>query len=61
MFQNFQTLTIEELIKWINELEYFECEDIQDPQRVQLAQTKLKGMHSYGGKRCTVRIIFGTK
>ena len=38
------TLTPEDLIDWIGELEdYFELEDIDDPLRVRLAQTKLKG------------------
>ena len=38
------TLNPEELIYQIGELEdYFELEDIQDPFRVKLAQTKLKG------------------
>lgn len=37
-------LTLEDLIDWISELEdYFELEDIEDPLRVRLAQTKLKG------------------
>ena len=34
----------DELIDWINELvEYFEYEDIQDPDRVKFAKAKLKG------------------
>ena len=34
----------DELIDWINELEeYFEYEDIQEPDRVKFAKTKLKG------------------
>ena len=38
------SLDPEELIDWINELEdYFELENIVDPQRVKLAHTKLKG------------------
>ena len=38
------TLNPEDLIDWIGELEdYFELEDIEDPLRVRLAQTKLKG------------------
>lgn len=38
------TLNLEDLIDWIGELEeYFELEDIEDPLRVRLAQTKLKG------------------
>ena len=37
------TLNLEDLIDWIGELEdYFELEDIEDPLRVRLAQTKLK-------------------
>ena len=33
-----------ELIDWINELEeYFECEDIEDLDRVKVAKAKLKG------------------
>ena len=38
------TLNPEDLIDWIGELEdYFELEDIGDPLRVRLAQTKMKG------------------
>ena len=38
------TLSLENLIDWTSELEdYFELEDIEDPLRVILAQTKLKG------------------
>ena len=38
------TLNLEELIDWIGELEdYFELEEIEDPLKVRLAQTKLKG------------------
>ena len=38
------SLTPEDLIDWIGELEdYFELESIEDPLRVKLAQTKLKG------------------
>ena len=34
----------EELIEWINELEeYFEYEDIEDPDRVKFAKDELKG------------------
>ena len=34
----------DELIDWINELEeYFEYEDIRDPNRVKFAKAKLKG------------------
>ena len=37
-------LNPEELIDWINELEeYFEYEDIEDPNRVKLVKEKLKG------------------
>ena len=37
-------MTPEDLIEWIGELEdYFELENIGDPLRVRLAQTKLKG------------------
>ena len=37
-------LNLEELIDWINELEeYFEYEDIEDPNRVKFAKVKLKG------------------
>ena len=37
-------LNPEELIDWINELEeYFEYEEIDDPNRVKFANTKLKG------------------
>lgn len=39
----FEMLNSEDLIDWIKELEdYFEFEDVKDPQRVWLAQTKLK-------------------
>ena len=38
------TLNPEDLIDWIGELEdYFKLEDIKDPLKVRLAQTKLKG------------------
>ena len=38
------SLRPEELIDWINEIdEYFECEEIKDPDRVRFAKTKLKG------------------
>ena len=38
------TLNPKDLIDWIGELEdYFELEDIVDPLKVRLAQTKLKG------------------
>ena len=38
------TLNPEDFIDWICELEeYFELEGIEDPLRVRLAQTKLKG------------------
>ena len=38
------TLNPKDLIYWIGELEeYFDLEDIEDPLRVRLAQTKLKG------------------
>ena len=37
-------LNLEELIDWINELEeYFEHEEIEDPNRVKFVKTKLKG------------------
>ena len=36
-------LNPEELINWINELEYFEYEEIEDPDRVKFAKAKLKG------------------
>ena len=37
-------LNLEELIDWINKLEeYFEYEDIEDPDRVKFAKVKLKG------------------
>ena len=37
-------LNPDELIDWINELEeYFEYEDIKDPDRVKYAKTKMKG------------------
>ena len=37
-------LNLAELINWINELEeYFEYEDIKDPNRVKYAKTKMKG------------------
>ena len=37
-------LNPEELIDWINELEeYFEYEEIEDPNRVKFAKAKLKG------------------
>ena len=44
-FSNFSgTMTLEDLINWIGELEdYFQLEDIKDPLRVRLEQTKLKG------------------
>ena len=39
-----ENLNPEELIDWINELEeYFEYEDIDDPDRVKFAKAKLKG------------------
>ena len=38
------TLNLEDLINWIGEMEdYFELEDIEDPLRVRLEKTKLKG------------------
>ena len=37
-------LTLVDLIDWIGELEdYFDLEDIEDPLKVRLAKTKLKG------------------
>ena len=37
-------LNLEELIDWINELEeYFEYEEIEDPNKVRFAKAKLKG------------------
>ena len=36
-------LNLEELIDWINELEYFEYEDIDDLDGVKFAKAKLKG------------------
>ena len=36
-------LNPKELIDWINELEYFEYEDIEDPDRVKFVKKKLKG------------------
>ena len=36
-------LKLDKLIKWINELEYFEYEDIRDPNRVKFAKAKMKG------------------
>ena len=37
-------LNPDELIDWINELEeYFEYEDIKDPDRVKYVKTKMKG------------------
>ena len=37
-------LNPKDLIDWIGELEdYFELEDIEDPLRVRIAHTKLKG------------------
>ena len=37
-------LNPDKLIDWINELEeYFECEDIKDPDRVKYAKKKMKG------------------
>ena len=39
-----RNLNLEELINWINELEeYFEYEDIEDPNRVKFVKEKLKG------------------
>ena len=39
-----RNLNPDELIKWINELEeYFEYEDIEDPNRVKFAKEKMKG------------------
>lgn len=39
----FKNLNLEEFIDWINELEeYFEYEDIVDPDRVNFANDKLK-------------------
>ena len=45
MFPHFwENLNPEELIDWINELEeYFEYEDIWDPNRVKFVKAKLKG------------------
>ena len=38
-----RNLNLEELINWINKLEdYFEYEDIEDPNRVNFLRTKLK-------------------
>ena len=38
------SLRPEELIDWINEMdEYFEYEEVEDPDRVRFAKTKLKG------------------
>ena len=40
----FENLKPDEVIDWINELEeYFEYEDIWDPDRVKFAKAKLKG------------------
>ena len=37
-------LKADELIDWINELEeYFEYEDVRDPDRVKFAKAKLNG------------------
>ena len=37
-------INLEELIDWINELEeYFEYEEIEDPDRVKFVKAKLKG------------------
>ena len=39
-----RNLKLDELIDWINELEeYFEYEEIRDPDRVKFAKAKLKG------------------
>ena len=39
-----RNLKSDELINWINELEeYFEYEDIKDPDRVKFAKEKMKG------------------
>ena len=39
-----RNLNLDELIDWINELEeYFEYEDIEDPDRVKLVKVGLKG------------------
>ena len=39
-----KNLNLEELINWINELEeYFEYDEIEDPNRVRFAKAKLKG------------------
>lgn len=38
------SLNLDELIDWIGELEeYFEVEEIRNPQRVKLAEIKFKG------------------
>ena len=45
------TLNPKDLIDWIGELEdYFELEDIEDPLKVRLAQTKLKGHATFWWK-----------
>ena len=47
------TLNLEDLIDWIGELEdYFELEEIEDPLRVRLAQTKMRDMLHFGGRNC---------
>lgn len=44
VFDFLGTLNLEDLIDWIGKLkDCFELEDIEDPLRVRLAQTKLKG------------------
>ena len=42
----------DELIDWINELEeYFEYEEIEDPDRVNFVKAKLKVTRRSGGRR----------
>ena len=43
-FSVYENLKSKELIDWINDMEnYFECKDVEDPQRIKFAKAKLKG------------------
>lgn len=38
------SLNLEELVDWLNEMEeYFEFEEIEDPDKVRFSKTQLKG------------------
>ena len=53
-----KNLNPDELIDWINELEeYFEYEDIRDPDRVKFVKAKMKGHAKISGKRFRLKEI----